>query len=134
MESQRSSGVPEERLPITWTQDTGFTSTEVERAVHQMKHNKALGSSWLSPELLQYHKDKSVYEAITLILNQACKRGIPPSWNTLQVTSLHKKGDPMDPGNYRGISVMSCLPKLLAMVILNRLEETAEQGGLRAST
>jgi hypothetical protein len=40
----------------------------------------------------------------------------------------------MDPNNFRGISVMACLPKLFAMVLLNRLEEASEEANLRAPT
>ena len=38
------------------------------------------------------------------------------------------------PGNYRGIAVMATAPKLLAHVLLKRLEDLAEAGNLRAAT
>ena len=80
-----------------------------------MKRNKALGSSWLSPELLAHHRDPALYTALTEVLNTAVTRRAPPHWNTLSLPSIFRKGDPHDAGNYRGISVMSCLPKIFAL-------------------
>ena len=34
---------------------------------------------------------------------------------------IHKKGDKSDPGNYRGITLMSCLGKLFIAILNNRL-------------
>ena len=48
--------------------------------------------------------------------------------------SLHKKGDKLDPRNYRGISIMSVLPKLYATIIRARLEATSEELNLQAWT
>ena len=83
--------------------------------MHSMKRNKALGSSWLSPEILVQHSDPAIYDALADVLNTAMTRGVPPHWNTLYLTSIFKKGDPHDAGNYRGISVMSFIPKVFAL-------------------
>ena len=80
-----------------------------------MKRNKALGSSWLSPALIAHHEDPSIYEALAAVLNIAMAKGVPPHWNTLFLTSIFKKGDPFHAGNYRGISVMSFIPKVFAL-------------------
>ena len=51
---------------------------------------------------------------------------------------LHKNGDETDPGNYRGISLISCLGKLYLSMWNNRIMEhmetrlAEEQGGFRA--
>lgn len=60
--------------------------------------------------------------------------GPPAAWNHLTITSLHKKGDKLDPRNYRGISIMSVLPKLYATIIRARLEATSEELNLQAWT
>ena len=56
------------------------------------------------------------------------------AWSYLTVTSLHKKGDKLDPVNYRGISVMSVLPKLFATILNARLEAEAATKQLQAYT
>lgn len=82
--------------------------------MNALKRNKALGSSWLTPEILRCHSHEGIYSALAAILNEVGRSGMPPEWNVLSVTSIHKKGDKGVAGNYRGISVMSALPKVLA--------------------
>lgn len=106
---------------------------EVEAAVHMLRTNKALGNSWLAPELLRHHKSE-MYEMIALVLNAAQQSGPPPNWNRLTLCSVHKKGDRHVAGNYRGIALMSLMPKLSATVALNRVEEVAAAKQLRAAT
>lgn len=50
------------------------------------------------------------------------------------MTSIYKKGDATMASNYRGLSVLPTLPKLLAHTLLARLEEFSEQHELRAPT
>ena len=103
-------------------------------AVASLQRNKALGGSWVSVELLSNHADRGIYRALAALMTQVCKRGVPTAWNRLQLCSIHKKGDPRDPQNYRGISLMSIFPKLLAAVLLAKLEAVVEARQLRAST
>jgi hypothetical protein len=112
----------------------GITADEVMTAVASLQSNKALGGSWLSAELLRNHADRGIYRAIAALMTSVCHQGIPPAWNRLRICSLHKKGNPRDPANYRGISLMGVLPKLLAVIILARLEPVVETNRLRAST
>jgi hypothetical protein len=111
-----------------------ITAEEVATAVSSLQRNKALGGSWLSAELLRNQSDRGIYRAIAVLLTTVCHRGIPPAWNRLTMSSIHKKGDPQVPSNYRGIAVMAVLPKLLAAVLLARLERATETKQLRAST
>ena len=96
--------------------------------------NKALGDQWLCPELLGGHEHPRIYAALAIMYNAVWIHGIAASWNQLRLTSLHKKGDPTDPGNYRGLSVMATTPKLLAQLLLARLEDISEANQLRAPT
>ena len=104
---------------------------EVRGAVAALQTNKALGDSWLSPELLKGHHD-DLYAALALLLNAAVAQGVPEPWNRLTLHSIHKKGDKSVASNYRGIAVMSLLPKLLAQVLLQRLDVVSSARQLRA--
>ena len=42
-------------------------------------------------------------------------------WTTGIITTIYKKGPRSDPGNYRGISLLSCLGKFFTGVLYNRL-------------
>jgi hypothetical protein len=63
---------------------------------------------------------------------------VPVSWCTAQVIPIYKKGDPLDPGNYRPISLTSALRKVMELCLQKHLTITAPpldiaQGGFRAN-
>lgn len=59
------------------------------------------------------------------------QRQIPPSMKNALLTFIHKAGDPLQYGNYRGISLLSCLFKLITGTLNGRLQTILhEQAGL----
>ena len=54
----------------------------------------------------------------------------PKIWNMSLLTSIYKFGDPTDCGNYRGISVSSCLGKLFTSIIQKRPSDFLERNNL----
>ncbi|KAG0895270.1 hypothetical protein G6F33_013670 [Rhizopus arrhizus] len=63
---------------------------------------------------------------------------VPAAWCTAQVVPIYKKGDPLQPANYRPISLTSVLRKLFELCLQTTLEDTAPsldpvQGGFRHS-
>ena len=97
-----------------------FSSADISSAISKMKNNKAVGSSVFTPELLKYFVNDEYHsfsECLCTLFNTFAMKGIPLSWNSLLITSLFKKGDKADPGNYRGLSVMQCLPKCFSMAL-----------------
>ena len=46
-----------------------FTGAEVQDAVAKLRRNKALGTSWISPELLSGHAHLGIYAALATIFN-----------------------------------------------------------------
>ena len=66
--------------------------------------------------------------AVLAILNQIWLNSTTPDvWQSAIVVSVFKKGDPTDPDNYRGISVMGSVMKLLLTVVANRLDAACEE-------
>jgi len=65
------------------------------------------------------------------------KEDSPGGWSHAQVVNLYKDGDRCDPGNYRGISLISCIGKVYLLMWANRLTKffekklCDEQGGFR---
>ena len=43
-------------------------------------------------------------------------------WSIGYIVPVHKKGNVNDPSNYRGITISSCLGKLFALIMKNRLK------------
>jgi hypothetical protein len=54
----------------------------------------------------------------------------PAIWNTSLLVLLNKKGDKLDPTNYRGISITFNLGKLFNRIIHNRLYNFIYQNNL----
>ena len=45
----------------------------------------------------------------------------PPNLSEGYITTIHKKGDMLDPNNYRGLSISNCLGKLFTKILTARL-------------
>ena len=50
-----------------------------------------------------------------------CTGSFPKGWSEAIIVPIFKKGDAGDPNNFRGISLLSCLSKILTEVLNNRL-------------
>ncbi|CAK1603944.1 unnamed protein product [Parnassius mnemosyne] len=63
---------------------------------------------------------------------------VPTQWCTSDIILLFKKGNPLDIGNYRPISLMASIYKLFSFVILKRIsddidkQQPKEQAGFRS--
>ena len=62
-----------------------------------------------------------------LILTSGC---FPEQWAIGRIVSIHKKGDALDPANYRGITITSCLGKLFTNILNFRLCKFLEDNSL----
>jgi exonuclease III len=66
-------------------------------------------------------------QAVTALFNKMFQHGFPAMFSDAHIVPLHKKGDPTDPSNYRGIAVVSLLAKLYATALNQRLMHALEQ-------
>ena len=56
------------------------------------------------------------------IFHVILKTGIyPKSWKESFTIPIYKSGDKNDPNNYRGVSLINCLPKTFNTILNNRL-------------
>ena len=67
------------------------------------------------------------YAALATLFNRVRATGTPSMWNHLKLISLHKKGSLQDPDNYRGLSIMTILPKLYATIMADHMATLAEE-------
>ena len=54
---------------------------------------------------------------------------VPPKWREGLIVNLFKKGDKEDPGNYRGITLLSVVGKVFCKIVNDRLVQHLESGG-----
>ncbi len=93
-----------------------------------LKNNKALGRCNISAEVLKALSCSNEFaEVIAYFFNCVVRKGMPADFNTLAITSLHKKGSVSDPNNFRGLSVMHVFSKLYATCLNILLTREADE-------
>ena len=111
--------------------DLAITPAEVEAALDKLKRHKAAGIDGTLLDFLKDGKDILV-QPLCCLFNKIMREGLPEFISMGIIHPVHKKGDPNNPNNYRGITVGVCMTKLLAMILDDRIHEWAESEGLRA--
>ena len=108
---------------------------EVVHCISKLKPNKAAGIDGISPGTLKLLPQVWL-NYLTILFNMIFNQDYPLNWTLMKVITLFKKGARDDPGNYRGISIISSLPKVYDMILSNRFslwyKPKPEQAGAQA--
>lgn len=105
-----------------------LTEEEIGRRLHRA-NNTAPGADRLEYRHLRALDPEC--KLIAAILNGCLHfRRVPDSWRTGSTILLHKKGDPANPGNFRPITLLPTLYKLLAGCLAARLSAWAKERGV----
>ncbi|CAF4143408.1 unnamed protein product, partial [Rotaria magnacalcarata] len=110
---------------------------EVKEAIYKLKKNKSPGIDEITAEMLQAGGEQ-LAQKIHELCNRAWKEEtIPEQWGKAILVPIPKKGDLSECSNYRTISLINHMGKILLMVLLNRLKHqldphlAEEQAGFR---
>lgn len=112
----------------TWTPSTNNnninsatpTEREVQNAIHKLKNNKSAGIDNIPPELIKANTMSS--EHLTPIIQSIWENEIIPNeWKEGLIVTIPKKGDLSNCKNWRGITILNIIIKILAMIILERI-------------
>ena len=106
-----------------------ITFDEVKEVLGVMRNGKAAGTDGIPNELIKYGGDPMVHSLVALFNKVWMAEKNPSSWREGIVVNLFKKGDREDPGNYRGITLLSCVGKLFCRILSNRLATELEKSG-----
>ena len=111
--------------------DKEITEKEVQSLIISLRNNKARGIDKIFNEYLKY-RTENIINRIVKIFNVIQLKGIfPENWLFGIVKPIYQnKGSKADPGNYRGITLVSCLSKLFTGVINKRFIECLENNNL----
>ena len=114
-----------------------ITLGEVNKAIKQLKNNKAPGEDELFPEMFKV-EDERLPAVLTKLFNKIWRTGIvPKDWKGGVIVKIPKKGDLSDCGNWRGITLSPIASKIFTKILLNRMEPALdgilrdEQAGFR---
>ena len=87
----------------------------------QLKSNKAIGLDKISPRLLN-DSARIITPSLTRLFNRSLDQKIFPSiWKKGKVSPLFKSGDRCDPNNYRPITVLPALSKIMEKLVHKQL-------------
>ena len=120
--------VNEERIPIfppnsheNGELDHPITMDELDKASYVLKLNKASGHDSISNEMILGFLEVKPDLLVTLFNVVFSNNQKIDQWSLALISPIFKSGSKMDPGNYRGISVLSCLGKLFTSILNQRL-------------
>ena len=95
---------------------------EVRTAVKQMKCNKASGGDGIPAEVYKHGVTALVRHLHRIFLKIWKNEEVPQELKDASIVTIFKKGSRTECGNYSGISLLSVAGKILAKVLLNRLQ------------
>jgi hypothetical protein len=132
---------PQQNRPVTISSDQSeipnISTDEVQRAIKQMKDNKAPGIDDLSSDVYKAG-GAEIIKQLTGLYNQILEeKKLPNTWKEAKIILLHKKGEKTDIKNYRPISLLSHAYKIFTRIIQNRIKrildenQPREQAGFR---
>ncbi len=106
------------QIPIL---DDPITPAEICDQIKKMKVDKACGPDGVSPGIFSLLPAHLILTIATLFNNVFLNALYPQSWTRAKIFTIFKKGDRMNPDNYRGISVTNTIAKVYDMVLCRRM-------------
>jgi len=99
----------------------GPSASEVDVTTEEVKRNQSPGTDQIPAEMIKAGS-RTIHSAIHELINSIWnKEKLPEEWKELIIVPLYKKGDKTDCSNYRGISLLSTIYKILSNILLSRL-------------
>ena len=95
-----------------------------------LQNGKAAGVDKVRNELLKHAGDKVKRLLVHMFKNILMSGVVPENWNISKAILLLKRTPKFDLGNYRPITLSSCLSKLFVKILLQRLSIAMEEVNL----
>ena len=126
-----SSKKREEVKRLYWEHTQPIAREEVDRAINRLKNHKATYLDSTPNEALKIlHRAQP--HLLGTLFNKVLTSGLFPSdWSRAYLKPLFKKGDKLDPANYRGIAISSCLGKTFNSILNSRMEDIMADWGIQ---
>ena len=106
-----------------------FTDT-VEHILNNLRNSKSAGLDMVDTAILKCSASY-ILPALTHIINLSIeKECFPTEWKTAKVIPLLKKGDPLNPQNYRPVAILPVISKILEKVVFCQIVQYMEENKL----
>ena len=100
---------------------THINNTDVLDIIHKLKNTKSVGLDDISVLALKMCA-LEITPSITYLINLSLQSGtFPKQWKRAKVIPIHKSGDKESPSNYRPISILPCVSKILERVVQRQI-------------
>ena len=103
-----------------------ITLGDVDEVILKLECNKAPGLDSITNECI---KNSRVFISPLLcqLFNKILEEGVyPDPWCEALIVPIYKNGNHDDPGNYRGIALLSCISKIFTKILNNKLIKWAQ--------
>ena len=101
--------------------DFEISEEELDDSSYVLKNGKKCGIDLISYEILKCIREYNPQLLLKVLNFVLQKNATAYEWFVSIIAPIHKKGPKMDPDNYRGISLISCLYKLLTAILNKRI-------------
>ena len=106
---------------------TPTDSTEVSNIIFSLNQNKSDEPNSISIKILKL-LNKDISDQLAILFNQSFSSGVFPSvLKTSKIIPIYKKGFKLECSNYRPISLLSNIDKILERLMYNRLYNFLEK-------
>ena len=97
------------------------TEQDVHDLIKCLDTSKSSGPDGISPRLLK-EAGMSIVPSLTKLINLSLSKAeVPAKWKVANVLPLFKKGDKSNSNNYRPVSLLSCVSKIMERVVFKYL-------------
>jgi hypothetical protein len=119
-----------EQSDVIDTMGEEFTTEELLKALTAMKSRKACGNDGIPVEFWSYVESRKLHEFILKLFNKSLVSGqVEHLFKDVIIQFLHKKGDKAELNNYRTLSLINHIGKVLERMVSVRLSSAAERYG-----
>lgn len=103
------------------------TENEIKEAIQQLRNCKAAGIDEIPAELWKADIESAVNMLAPLIEEIWAQERTPAEWNNGIIVNLPKKGDIKECSNWRGITLLCSVNKIITRIIHQRIYEEVEK-------
>ena len=104
--------------------------SDVERRLRTLKSTKSTGCDNLPPRLLK-DSASNIASPLTHIINLSMQTGLFPSeWKSAKITPIHKSGSRSNFDNYRPISVLPAISKVMETIVHHQVMDFLNENKL----
>ena len=110
--------------------DRQISMAELRKALSLLKNHKAAGCDRITAEYLKAFAEPFGDILLRILQKLFAQYVYPSEWTSNFLKPIYKKGESLDPDNYRGLAIGAAMTKLYSLILLGRLTEYIDKKDL----